>query len=117
MNGLLKASYLNQEGKEHIMQFAMEDWWITDYQAYFNQTEATFTIDALEPTEVLTLSLITERNSVQICIKWSIFSKKSNNGYIALQRELCLCSIAMLKNATNNLFLNILHFYNDSPKH
>lgn len=23
MNGLLKASYLNKEGKEHIMQFAM----------------------------------------------------------------------------------------------
>ena len=39
------------------MQFAMEDWWITDYQAYFNQTEATFTIDALEPTEVLLLCL------------------------------------------------------------
>lgn len=89
MNGLLKASYLNKEGKEHIMQFAMEDWWITDYQAYFNQTEATFTIDALESTEVLTLSLY---NREKLCADMHkiehFFRKKSNNGYIALQRRI-----------------------------
>ena len=66
------------------MQFAMEDWWITDYQAYFNQTEATFTIDALESTEVLTLSLY---NREKLCADMHkiehFFRKKSNNGYIA----------------------------------
>ena len=40
IKGLLKAYYVNEEGKEHIMQFAMEDWWVTDYQAYFNETKA-----------------------------------------------------------------------------
>lgn len=89
MNGLLKASYVNKEGKEHIMQFAMEDWWITDYQAYFNQTEATFSIDALESTEVLTLSLY---NREKLCADMHkiehFFRKKSNNGYIALQRRI-----------------------------
>lgn len=37
VKGILRAYYLNNDGKEHILQFAMEDWWITDYQAYFSQ--------------------------------------------------------------------------------
>ena len=41
VKGLIKAYFTNDEGKEHIMQFAMEDWWVTDYQAYFNQTKST----------------------------------------------------------------------------
>lgn len=89
VKGLLKASYVNPDGKEHIMQFAMEDWWITDYQAYFNQTEATFSIDALESTEVLTLSLF---NREKLCADMHkmehFFRKKSNNGYVALQKRI-----------------------------
>jgi CRP-like cAMP-binding protein len=34
VKGLLKACYIDQEGKEHIVQFAMEDEWISDDQAY-----------------------------------------------------------------------------------
>ena len=29
-HGLLKASQTDLSGKEHILQFAMEDWWVTD---------------------------------------------------------------------------------------
>ena len=28
LSGLLKAYYISEDGKEHILQFAMEDWWI-----------------------------------------------------------------------------------------
>lgn len=58
LSGLLKASYTNpDDGKEHILQFAWEDWWITDYQAYFNQTKSNLTIDCIENVEVLCLSV------------------------------------------------------------
>ena len=89
IKGLLKAYYVNEEGKEHIMQFAMEDWWITDYQAYFNQTKALLNIDSIEPTEVLCLSLY---NREKLCADMHkiehFFRKKSNSGYIALQRRI-----------------------------
>ncbi|TBX68691.1 Crp/Fnr family transcriptional regulator [Flavobacterium silvisoli] len=87
--GLLKAYYVNQDGKEHIMQFAMEDWWITDYQAYFNETNATLNIDCIEASEVLCLSL---RNREKLCADMHkiehFFRKKSNAGYVALQRRI-----------------------------
>lgn len=89
IKGLLKAYYINQDGKEHIMQFAMEDWWITDYQAYFNETKSTLNIDCIEATEVLCLSL---HNREKICSDMHkiehFFRKKSNSGYVALQRRI-----------------------------
>ncbi|MBX3256183.1 MAG: Crp/Fnr family transcriptional regulator [Chitinophagaceae bacterium] len=34
VKGLMKSSHTNPEGKEHIIQFGLEDWWITDPQAF-----------------------------------------------------------------------------------
>lgn len=88
-SGLLKAYYVNQDGKVHILQFAVEDWWITDYQAYFNQTTATLYIDCVEPTEVLCLSL---RDREKLCAEMHkiehFFRRKANAGYVALQRRI-----------------------------
>ncbi|GAA3642763.1 Crp/Fnr family transcriptional regulator [Flavivirga jejuensis] len=89
VNGLLKAYYTNDEGKEHILQFAKEDWWITDYQAYFKKIKATTNIDCLEDCEVLCLSL---HNRDKLCAELQkiehFFRVKSNFGYIALQRRI-----------------------------
>src|SRR3954468_11034034 len=62
--GLLKAYYVNHQDKEHILQFAFEDWWVSDYQAYFSQTKATLHVDCIEDVEVLSLSL---QNRDKIC--------------------------------------------------
>ena len=94
VNGLLKAYFVNDEGKEHIMQFACEDWWISDYQAYFNQTKATLYVVCLEDVEILCLSL---HNREEICADLHkiehFFRCKSNAGYVALQ-----CRILSLLN-------------------
>jgi CRP-like cAMP-binding protein len=87
--GLAKAYFVADDGKEHILQFALEDWWITDYQAYFTQTPATLFIDCLEPTDVLCLSL---HSRDKICAELHkiehFFRKKSNLGYVALQKRI-----------------------------
>jgi CRP-like cAMP-binding protein len=92
-SGLLKAYHVDEEGKEHILQFAMEEWWITDYQAYFNNTKASIYIDCIEDAQLLCLSL---QNREKICAEIHnmehFFRKKTSAGYVALQQRL----IAML---------------------
>ncbi len=89
VKGLLKASFINSDGKEHILQFAKENWWISDYQAYFKQTNATLNVDCLEDVEVLCLSL---SNREKLCADLHkiehFFRRKSNFGYIALQQRI-----------------------------
>jgi CRP-like cAMP-binding protein len=87
--GLLKAYHTNNDGKEHILQFAMEDWWVTDYAAYFKETASTISIDCIEDAEVLVLSL---HNREKLCADMHkmehFFRKKSNAGYVALQSRI-----------------------------
>jgi CRP-like cAMP-binding protein len=108
VKGLLKGYYLNKEGKEHIMQFAMEDWWITDYQAYFNETKALLNINCIEATEVLCLSLY---NREKLCADMHkiehFFRKKSNSGYVALQRRI----LSLLNNNAKERYEQLLQQY------
>lgn len=94
LSGLMKSSHINPDGKEHIIQFAMQDWWITDPQAYHNQTKATLQIDCLEDCDTLYISF---DNREKLCRELQkmeyFFRKKTTAGYIALQRRiLCLIS-------------------------
>lgn len=89
VKGLVKAYSNSSEGKEHIMQFAAEDWWVTDYKAYFNRERATLNVSCLEDTEVWCLSL---ENRDKVCAGLHkaehFFRRKSNSGYTALQRRI-----------------------------
>jgi CRP-like cAMP-binding protein len=89
VKGLLKAYHIDKDGKEYILQFAMEDWWVSDFQAYYNQSRATLNIDCLEEVELLSLSL---ENQEKICAEFHkiehFFRRKTNFGYVALQRRI-----------------------------
>jgi CRP-like cAMP-binding protein len=89
VKGLLKSFYVDETGKMHIMQFAMEDWWITDPQAYHNGLIATLNVDCLEDTLVYQMSL---ENREKLCADSHkmeyFFRKKTQAGYIALQKRI-----------------------------
>lgn len=108
VKGLLKAYHVDKEGKEYIMQFAMEDWWVTDYQAYFSQTKATLNIDCIEEVEILCLSL---HNRDKLCADLHkiehFFRRKSNMGYVALQRRI----LSMLNSNAKERYEQLLTQY------
>lgn len=108
VSGLIKSSHTDEVGKQHIMQFAMEDWWISDYQAYFNQAPATLTVDCIEDTEVFCLSL---ENRERLCADLHkiehFFRKKSNSGYIALQQRI----LSLLNSSAKERYAKLLSQY------
>lgn len=87
--GLLKSYYVDDLGKTHILQFAMEDWWISDPQAYHNRTLATLNVDCLEDTHAFSIS-IDRREKLCADLKKMeyFFMKKTTAGYIALQKRI-----------------------------
>ncbi len=54
-SGCLRAYTIDRKGEEHIIQFAIEDWWISDLHSFLSGSPATYNIDALEDSEVLLL--------------------------------------------------------------
>ena len=87
--GLLKSYFIDEDGKEHILQFAMEDWWISDPQAYHNRLPATLNIDCIEDTTALAITI---DNREKLCVECNkmeyFFMKKTTAGYIALQKRI-----------------------------
>lgn len=63
--GCLRLFFLNDKGAEQTIQFAIENWWITDYNAFENQFKTDFTIQALEDTEVLEIDFVNQEKLLQ----------------------------------------------------
>ncbi len=53
VKGCLKKYYIDEKGDEVILQFAIEDWWISDIGSFSEQTPSNLFIEALEDTELL----------------------------------------------------------------
>lgn len=52
-SGCLKSYVIDNSGKEHIIQFAPENWMISDLDSFTNQTPTVLFIEAIEDSEIL----------------------------------------------------------------
>lgn len=86
--GCLRTYTIDEKGQEHIIQFAIEDWWTGDMYSFLTQTPGKYTIDALEDSELFCL----EKNALEeLYIKVPKFEKffrhLLQNAFISLQER------------------------------
>lgn len=53
--GLTRSYYINQKGIDQIVQFAIENWWVTDMESFILETPSLVSIQTLEKCTVLCL--------------------------------------------------------------
>ena len=56
IEGCLRAYALDDNGFEHILQFAPSGWWISDMSSVISRRDSLLNVDAIKPSEVLLLS-------------------------------------------------------------
>lgn len=89
LSGLLKLTNLDDFGKEHIISFAMEDWWESDFQAFHTKAKATMSLQCIEDTSVLSLSLENYKSLCENIHKMEyFFLTKANLGHLASQQRI-----------------------------
>ncbi|RTY68354.1 Crp/Fnr family transcriptional regulator [Flavobacterium sp. GSP27] len=54
--GILRSFSIDEKGNEHIVQFAIEGWWIADLSSFLTNSSSIYTIEALEDSELLLLT-------------------------------------------------------------
>ncbi len=52
-SGCLRSYCVDKNGKEHTLQFAVKDWWISDYIGIHNDELASLTIECLTESKVI----------------------------------------------------------------
>lgn len=47
-SGCLRTFFIDKSGKEYTIQFAVKDWWISDYTAFFSSSKAIMYIEGIQ---------------------------------------------------------------------
>ena len=53
VKGAFRSFFVDENGKEHTIQIAVDDWFVSDFYSYITQTPATLFVEALEDSVIL----------------------------------------------------------------
>jgi len=101
-DGCLRSFCIDKEGKEHTLQFAIRDWWISDFMAIYNDEPASLTVDCI------TDSVVVEFNAQKLNSIYSRFSEFEAFQRKNLERHV----VSLHKRILNQLQLTALERYN-----
>ncbi|MFT6971482.1 MAG: CRP-like cAMP-binding protein [Roseivirga sp.] len=100
-DGCLRAYCIDKNGKEHTLQFAIKNWWISDFMAIYNNELSTLTI------ECITDSNIIEFNAKKLNGIYSLFPEFEAFQRTNLERHV----VSLHKRILNQLQLTALERY------
>ena len=106
-SGLVKLSYEDEHAREHILSFAFEGWWETDFAAFYQQVPAKLSLQCLEDTALFKLSYDDYHHVVQEYGLSNYFLQKSINGHMANQNRI----LSLLTDNPKARYEYFLHVY------
>lgn len=65
IDGCLHMYLVNERGSEQTLQFAIEDWWITDYLAFQQHRQSEFYIQAVKNSRIIAISAADQEKLLQ----------------------------------------------------
>lgn len=72
VKGAMRKYYLDEKGKEHVVNLYVENWWAGDRESFAMLTPSIYNVEALENCELL---LITKENTLKLSIQSSAFNE------------------------------------------
>ena len=108
--GCLRSYTVDEKGDEHIVQFAIEGWWIGDMNSFLTGEPAAFNIDALEDTEVLLLDLNSQEQIFDLVNKFERYMRLLlQSNYIAMHRRV----VSTISTTAEDKYLRMVKQYPD----
>ena len=112
-SGCLRTFFIDEHAKEHTIQFAIHDWWISDYTAFYDSTKATMNIECIKDA---TLYKIT-RKALEVLFEdipqlESFFRKKIEKAFANYQKRM----LAILSQPAQERYFSFLKQYPNIEK-
>lgn len=105
LKGALRSFVIDHDGVEHTIQFALEDWWISDINSYLYQKPATMFVVAIEDSEVLQIDYETEQRLKQSNHKFETFFRITAERTAAFHQRRIITSLTRTAEERYNDFL------------
>jgi CRP-like cAMP-binding protein len=106
VSGAFRSFFIDEEGKEHTVQIAVDDWFVSDFYSYVTRNPATLYVEALEDSTILQMHyddiepLCNELHSL------SEYFRKSTERAFAFSRNRALSNISKSAEDRYTEFLN-----------
>lgn len=115
-DGCLRTFFIDHSGKEHTLQFAIKDWWISDYTAFFTTSKAVMTIECIQDATVYKVSRTSMESLYdEIPQLETFFRKKMEKAFAAFQKRI-LSSLSFTARERYSSFINTYPFIEQSVK-
>lgn len=86
VKGSCYSYIVDDKGEKHAMQFALENYWISDLYSFFSGNKALYFIETLENTQLLALSKQNFEIACETIPKFETYFRiLIQNGYVSLQ--------------------------------
>lgn len=110
LSGCLKSFSIDDEGQEHIVSFAIEDWWTGDLGSFITQNPADYHVQCIEPSELIQIPYDNmEMLFSEVPALERFFRVTIQNAYVATQRR-------VVDNMSFNAREKYLHFEEKYPE-
>jgi len=116
--GVLRSYTVDDKGSEHIVQFALEGWWISDMYSFLTGEPSIYNIDALEDSEVILLTRHSNEEMLEKVPKMErYFRLLTQYALIATQRRIVGSLSQSAKEKYNKLVTAYPHIIQQVPQH
>lgn len=104
-SGCLRSFYKTENGKEYTIQFAIKNWWISDYMTLYSDAKSSISIESLTPSKVFIL----DKNNVDKLYKehpaFEAFQRKNFEKRIAILQKRILSLLTLSASEKYDQFL------------
>ena len=114
LDGCLRTYFIDERGKEYTLQFAINDWWISDYTAFFSTTKAILNIECIKEATLYKVSRENMEDLYQTFPQLErLFRKKLENAFASFQKRI----LSNLSQSAQERYLNFMERYPNIEQH
>jgi len=118
VKGAFRTYAISNDGQEHTLQFAIENWWVSDFNSYIYQHPATLFIVALEDSTILQLDFNKEQELKASNHKFETFFRiMAEKGLAFEHRRILFDLIHSAEARYENFLLNFPNFVQRVPQY
>jgi|TARA_B110000908_G_scaffold111368_1_gene130651 CRP-like cAMP-binding protein len=109
-DGCLRSFCTDKSGKEHTLQFAIKEWWISDFTAIYNNEPATLTVESIKDSKVIEFNASKLNNIFSQFPEFEVFQRKNLENHVVSLHKRILNQLQLTARERYDLFLEQ---YND----
>ncbi|GAB3221057.1 Crp/Fnr family transcriptional regulator [Algoriphagus aestuariicola] len=117
VRGCLRMYKIDEKGNTHILQFASENWWLTNIGSFHDRTPSELEIDAIEDTVVLQIN---HENLLSLYINAPkfdrIFRVLIEKSFVSTQKRLLQTISSTAEERYNSFLASYSHLNNRLPQ-